>query len=393
MSPARQLVLSFFGLCFIGGLGFLAPGMTTAPLTILEAFFTSTSAVCVTGLTVIDISHDLTLNGQIWLLFLIQLGGWGILTLSLFFASAFRGDFSMSYLHLGENFHYNLGLLRHIALRVVWGTLIIEIIGAVCLTILWWNLYGSISIWYAIFHSVSAFCNAGFSLFPNSLVGQENSVLLLISILVIFGGLGFLVLAECWNVIKRSFYWEKVKVRFSLHSSIVIWMTLLLLIAGTLTIWLLERQYSLNHLSLSDQFIQSFFWSTTARTAGFNAMPMSSLGNASLMVIMGLMMIGASPGSTGGGMKTTSFALLGLVIWARLRGFSQAIVRHRRIDESLRQKTMVLVLLGSSLTFVGTLGYLILNKPTRSFQFLFIFIRSHFSTRNRWFKPGTYHEP
>ena len=343
LTPERLLVLSFAGLILLGTVGFKAlPGLYVGPeLGWLDALFTATSAVCVTGLIVVDTATYFTVAGQAYVLLLIQLGGLGIVTFTTLAVIALGRRLSLHHeavtattANIAPEVDY-----RHLVRGVVRFTLVFEAIGALVLFMLWLPRFGvTEALWHAVFQAVSAFCNAGFSTFSDSLTGFRGSPLSLATVmaLIVLGGLGFLVLVEI-----RIWRRERAKgrrVRISLHSRIVLAVTFVLVFGGWLTYAALEWNHQLASLPLGQKLWNSLFMSVTARTAGFNTVDYALNTEGTNFVTILLMSIGGSPGSTAGGLKTTTVAAIGLVGLARLRGRRMTSVGGSALpDESIHR--------------------------------------------------------
>ncbi len=325
----------------------------------VTALFTATSAVCVTGLTVIDIGTELTLFGQLVVLLLIQLGGLGIMTIGTFLLVIIGQRLSlqnetvlMSTFNTGETCR-----LRSLIRMTIIFTLLFESIG----TLLLWRCYldpppeyavmmghsTTRSLYYALFHSVSAFCNAGFSLHQNSLISFRNSPLymLTISFLIITGGLGFLVI---YNLSRIRFWSRNLKRRgrLTLHSKVVLLSTAALLVLGTLLILTQEWHNTLGEIPhFHNRIITAFFHAVTPRTAGFNAVPMTMLHGSTRFTTSLLMFIGGSPGSAAGGIKTTTLFVLLMTVVSIYKGNNSTIFAHRFIPTRIVRESIVIFLL------------------------------------------------
>lgn len=351
----------FFFTIVVGALLLMLPFATVAEgsLPPLSAFFTSTSALCVTGLTVINIGTELTLFGQLVVLLLIQLGGLGIMTIGTFLLVIVGQRLSLQ----DENVlmsTYGTGEadnLRSLLRLSIGFTLLFESIGAILL----WQCYLSPPpeyaklmgegagrpLYYAVFHSVSAFCNAGFSLHRNSLVSFHNTPLymLTISTLVITGGLGFLVI---YNLTKIRFWQRNLKTRgrLTLHSRVVLGSTVILLVVGTLLILLQEWNNTLADIpQIHNKICTAFFQAMTPRTAGFNALPMTELHGSTRFTTSLLMFVGGSPGSTAGGIKTSTLFVLIVTIFSICKGRTQTIFFHRCIPAHIVREAIIIFLL------------------------------------------------
>jgi len=326
----------------------------------VNALFTATSASCVTGLVVVDTGSAYTPFGQVVLLILIQIGGLGIMTMSTLFLMIAGRRPSLTgriviqdtLTHGGERSIYSL--LRDVALF----TFIIEGIGIVLMFIRFSQDYGaSKALYLSLFHSVSAFCNAGFSLFSDSFMqyGRDWSLNLVICFLIISGGIGFLVLSE----LKQRFpYNRRAWSGLSLHSKLALATTAALLISGTFIIILMEWRNTLAPLALPDRFLAGFFQAVTARTAGFNTLPIGNMANETLFLFILLMFIGASPGSCGGGIKTSTIATLGVLGISRLRGLERPQIFRRTISEGTVGKAVSVVIISMLVVIVATMALL-----------------------------------
>lgn len=351
LSAPQLLVVSFVALITLGWLGFLLlPGLYAgAPMNWVDALFISASAVCVTGLSTIDVPVVLTFWGELWLLALIQSGALGILTFAAMVARAAGRRAGLDVEEAAGTFAAILPAGAHVhLLRTILGmTIVCEAVGALFLLVLWWGDYGfAEALWLAVFHSISAFCNAGFSLFSDNLMGQQRhaSVLLVIAGLIALGGIGFPVIHELLARLRG-------KRRLSTHSRIVLATTAILIGVGTGGFLLFEWDRELAGMALGDQLTNALFMSITPRTAGFNAVDYGAVSNDSILLTIALMWVGGGPGSVAGGVKVTTVALLALLVWARLRGDRHVSVAGRTVpDETIDRAAglavgMVLILL------------------------------------------------
>jgi len=300
----------------------------------VNALFTSTSAVCVTGLTVVDTGTAFSPFGQSVLLILIQTGGLGIMTLStLFLMLARRRPGFTGQVMVQDTFtHSRERNISSILKDVVLFTLVIETVGIFLMFPCFLPGHeAQEALFLSIFHSISAFCNAGFSVFSDSFVRYRGNwaLNLVVCFLIVSGGLGFLVMSE----IRRKFSFKRRALsRLSLHSKLVLSTTAILIVFGMFLIGIMEWHNTLAPLSLHDRFLSAFFQSVTARTAGFNTMSIGNMANETLFFLMLLMFIGASPGSCGGGIKTTTLATLVLLGISRLRGQERPQIFNRTIS-------------------------------------------------------------
>jgi trk system potassium uptake protein len=363
ITPPQLFVGSFALLILIGTVGFqVLPGLYTGePMTWLDSLFTSTSAVCVTGLVVVDPASRFTFAGQAWLLLLIQLGGLGMITFASLIILALGGRLSLRAESLSAGSLDPAPMVRpqQLILHILLFTLTFEGTGALLLYLTWVPRFGwDGAAWPAVFHSVSAFCNAGFSTFSDNLIGFQRSPLSLtvVMALIVGGGIGFLTLEELvlWFQTSHS----QKRFRLSLHSQLVLGTTALLLVVGWLVLGALEWEGTLKSLPWYDRLVNALFLSVTPRTAGFNTIDYGQASEATNYVTILLMSVGGSPGSTAGGMKTTTFILIGLMAWARFQGRQVTSFRGR----SVRAETtgMAVGLFVVCFTLV-TLGILVLT--------------------------------
>ncbi|GAB4249978.1 MAG: TrkH family potassium uptake protein [Acidobacteriota bacterium] len=346
------VIWSFVGLAVLGALLLQLPGTTRrGDLSWIDALFTATSAVCVTGLTVVDTGTTFSPGGQALILGLIQVGGLGIITISTFFAIIMGKKVPLLRGEVVRQTHFSVetGSFRSLVVRILQLTFLFECLGALFLFLVWREEFGTVrGLWLAVFHAVSAFCNAGFSLFPDSLERYVADPLVngVVMALIVLGGLGFLVIHD----VERRLRWG---VRLSLHSRLVLIVTGVLILGGTGMICLLEWGNTLADLALPEKVMAAAFQSVTARTAGFNTLPTVDLTNASLVFLMLLMFIGGSPGSTAGGIKTTTFAVLLGTAWNRMRGREATILLNRTVPEKVVNSTLAVVLVAVALLFTA----------------------------------------
>jgi trk system potassium uptake protein TrkH len=346
LTPAQLLILSFAGLVAAGTLLLSLPwasaGATRLPLH--SALFTATSAVCVTGLIVLDTPTDLTTFGQVVVLLLIQAGGLGYMTFSTLVGVALGRRITLQERQtLVEGLNaFGPGEVVRFARGVFKVTAAIEITGAVILSAWWAGTYGiGRGIWLGLFHAVSAFNNAGFSLFSDNLVGaaDEPLVLLTVSFLVILGGIGFFTILEVSSLRRRA-------LRLSVHSQLAIAGTAILLVGGTIAIYFFERDNlaTLGSLPAGQAWLAAWFQSAVTRTAGFNSIAIGACQPSALFVMMILMFIGAAPGSTSGGVKVTTVGVLMAALWATARGETEASVFRRRIPQEQISRAFLICL-------------------------------------------------
>jgi len=361
LSPYWMPVWFFAGAIIAGALVLhLSISHPGGPLSFIDAVFTATSAMCVTGLAVVDTGSYFSLLGQNVILVLIQVGGLGIMTFTTLFIHLLGKHVS-----LGDRIAVGQSLLRDpsfslvkFLVRVVVGTLLMEGVGALTLWLL--DPVG-FAPYSAVFHSISAFCNAGFSLYPDSLTQWSGNVgvNLVFMLLITAGGLGFYVLNECGSLAKRVLL-RREKLRqggyvLSWHTSIVLRMSLFLVVAGTVVIFSAEEAAGNATGPLGERLLTALFQSVTCRTAGFNTVDIGSMTNVSLAFMMGLMFVGGSPGSCAGGIKTTTFrALCGFVV-AQFRGLSQVPVGRFALSQEALNKVIALCTVAVLLVGAGTM--------------------------------------
>jgi trk system potassium uptake protein TrkH len=357
LSPAGMFVLSFLGLIVVGTLVLkLMPGLCQGNgLSWTDALFTSTSAVCVTGLIVVDTATYFTVAGQVVILLLIQLGGLGVLVLTSVIISAIGGRPSLTTESLAAGDRQLLPQISagKLILDVVRFTLFFEGLGALFLYAAWAPELGwGTALWPSVFHSVSAFCNAGFSTNTLSLIPHQSSpaTLFIISLLVILGGIGFITHEEIYQRFIRR---NRSLRRLSLHSRLVLVTSGVLLLGAWPMFAIFEWRGVLADMTLVDKLTNSFFLSVTSRTAGFNSIDYAAASDSTNFLTIILMMIGGSPGSTAGGMKTTTFALLGLLAWSRLRSYPTVTFAGRSIPGETVQRAMGLFVIVTGVAVCG----------------------------------------
>ncbi|MDP8242728.1 MAG: potassium transporter TrkG [Candidatus Hinthialibacter antarcticus] len=321
----------------------------------IDALFTSASATCVTGLIVLDTSGDFSRTGQCVILLLIQLGGLGIMTYASLIFYLWRRRISLRDRAavgsaLLNDTSFNLG---RFLLQIVFGCFLIELVGA---GLLYAASPSGFPLFSALFHSVSAFCNAGFSLNPNSLIDFRGNlaVNLVLIALIVLGGLGFAVLLELLDVSRGVFAKDKTApLRLSWHSSITVKMTWILILFGWVGLFITERLQGPDPLGLSDSVITALFQSVTCRTAGFNSIDISQMTNLSLMIMLLLMFVGGSSGSCAGGIKTTTFAALLSFIRSQLLGRKQVVIGRFALSELELNKTLSLTVFALAVILGG----------------------------------------
>lgn len=361
LSPTQIVVMSFALVILTGMLLLLLPAAThSGRLNPVDALFTATSAVCVTGLVVVDTGTYFTRFGQIVILLLIQVGGLGFMTLAnLFFILLGRRIGLRSRLIMQEALNQiSLAGVIRLTKNIAAMTFLLEGVGAVILTIRFASEYDfGTAVYFGIFHAVSAFCNAGFDLLGEfhgafgSLTSyvEDGTVVLTLGALLIIGGTGFSVISDI--ISKRN--WRGL----TLHSKIVLTITFLLLAAGTVVLFILEHNNpeTMAPLSLPGKLLSAFFHAATPRTAGFNTLNVGGMTPAGLFFTIILMFIGASPASTGGGIKTTTFGVLLLTVLALVKGREDVDVYQKRLAKEVVDKALVIALLCLALVVAVTM--------------------------------------
>jgi len=343
LAPGQIFILSFAVLILAGAFLLWFPFSSSGePLDFIDALFASTSAVCVTGLTVIDIGRDLSFAGQIVTLLLFQIGGLGIITFSVFLFGIMGRGISFKEREIVQTtfLHTPKRDFLVILKAVLVSTFVVEALGILVLFARFSEEFPTgTAFYYALYHAVSAFNNCGYSLFSDSLVRYQGDwiVNLTVMTLLIIGGIGFVVLHEVYSRLRGR------QKRLSVHSRIVIYTTVILILAGAMLFYFFERHHIIRDMPLQSQVLVSLFQSVTPRTCGFNTVDIGNLTNATILVLIVLMFIGASPGSTGGGIKTTSATLLFLLIWSRWKGYEEVNVFNRTIPKEQITRTVSII--------------------------------------------------
>ena len=362
LSLSRKLILGFMGAILIGTLFLMMPFSSSGEenISFLTALFTITSAVCVTGLSVIDVGKELSTAGQIILLIFIQLGGLGIMTFSSFILLLIGKKITYEERELlkeERNLENNGGILWFLK-KIILTVVIIEGTGALFLALRFvQDMEIKKAVYYGIFHSVSAFCNAGFSLFSTNLEKYAGSfvVTMTTAYLIIIGGIGFTVIDSILFATRK-----KVK-RFDLTSKVAILVSMILVILGTVLFLILEynNRGTIGEMSFFKKILASFFQSVTTRTAGFNSVPFGNLTEGSVFLFCILMFIGASPGSTGGGIKTTTFGVIIFYVISVVKKRESVVIFNRRIGWEVLNRAIVVLIL--ALLYVGIITLIIVS--------------------------------
>lgn len=370
MKPSQFLILWFAILIFVGAtllnLPFASEGGNS--IGFIDALFTAASSVCVTGLIVVNTAAHWTLFGKIVILLLIQIGGLGIMTMATLIAMLLGKRITLKdRLLMREELNTNAlqGIVK-LTRRIILITISIEAIGALFLSIVFIRDFGvSKGIWFSIFHAVSAFCNAGFDIIGNSMVNYVNNPIINIVIisLVIIGGIGFYVL---WDLIQN----KKFK-KLSLHSKLVLVITGVLLASGFVLVFILEytNPNTLGNLSFGGKILASLFQSMTPRTAGFNTVDMASLRMSTAFILIVLMFIGGSSGSTAGGVKTSTIGIIFICIYSVIKGKKDIEIDMQRIPYILVFRAIAVVGIALLLVMAVTV-VLTITEVSAGFNFI-----------------------
>jgi trk system potassium uptake protein TrkH len=373
LNPAQLFIASFLAIIIIGTSLLILPKATHSGISVIDALFTSTSAVCVTGLIVVDTGTYFTSFGKSVILFLIQAGGIGIMTFTSYFSYFFRGSSSYENQLLLKDMvnSEKIGEVFSTLKKIILLTFIIEAVGTgIIFFSLDARLISSTSerVFFSVFHSISAFCNAGFSTLENSLYAPgfrfNYPLHMIIAFLFIIGGIGFPIAFNFFKFLKHIFIERLLRRKgnyipwlININTRLVLITTGALLLSGTLLFYLFEYNNTLAEHRGLGKVIAAFFGASTPRTAGFNSVDMSALNLSTLMVVFLLMWVGASPGSTGGGIKTTSFAIGTLNFISIARGKDRIEVFRREVSEMSVKRAFAVISL--SLIVIGISVFLI----------------------------------
>lgn len=366
-NPSLILASSFLIIILVGAGLLMLPRATYNGISWIDALFISTSATCVTGLVSVDVPSTFTLEGQIIIMLLIQIGGLGVMTITSFFAMFFMGNTSLyNQLAVGDMISTNsLNSLLSTLLYILGFTLAIEGIG---MALIWFDIHGTLGmtlyeeLYFSAFHSVSAFCNAGFSTLPSGMgndmvMHNHNFLYIVLSMLIVFGGIGFPILVNMkdtlfyylrhfysWIFHRRRRFIKKIHL-YNLNTKIVLFMTAVLLLAGTLIILLFEWNNAFSGMDTADKLVHAFFNSVCPRTAGFASVGLTTLSTQTLLLMIILMMIGGGTQSTAGGVKINVFAVILINLFAVLRGVERTYILHREISyDSVKRSNAALIL-------------------------------------------------
>lgn len=373
-NPSLILAASFLVIILIGTGLLMLPRCTVEGISWVDSLFVSTSAVCVTGLTPVDVSTTFTLGGQIVIILLIQIGGLGVMTLTSFFAMFFMGNTSLyNQVVVRDMVSSNsLGSLFSTLLYILGFTLVIEGVGMLSI---WFSIRNTLGmsleeeLWFSAFHAISAFCNAGFSTLSGNLgnplvMTNHNWLYISVSFLIILGGIGFPILVNFKDIVLyhlrhfwrfiHTFRFDKHRMPhlYNLNTKIVLTVTFLLLLFGTLAIAAFEWNASFAGMSVADKWTQAFFNATCPRTAGFSSVDLASLSVQTILIYLLLMWIGGAAQSTAGGIKVNAFAVVVLNLIAVVKGSERVEVYGRELSVDSIRRSNATVVLSLSVLFV-----------------------------------------
>ncbi len=373
-NPPRMIVLSFLGIILAGTIVLILPLSTVQPgcMNPIDALFTAASATCVTGLIVVDTGTFFSPFGKAVILILIQIGGLGLMTMSTFFLVLLGKRLSLRERLVLEDTMGNVRIrgLKGLLRMVVMTTLLLETAGAAILT--WrFHLFHGMELKEAlvkgVFHSVSGFCNAGFSLFSDNLMafGEDWWVTGTVSGLIFLGGIGFLVL---FNLINIRF-WKRDRTRrgrLRLHSRLALLMSLYLFLGMFVPLLLGEWDNTLSGMPVSEKFSSTVLQALTPRTAGFNTVPVDELRPFNLWITLFMMFVGASPGGTGGGIKTVTFVVLAAAVYALVAQKKEVVIFRRTIPQKVVLESLGIAVIGVMVIFIGCAALLLTEFPNQT---------------------------
>jgi len=399
LNPPQVFIFSFIILIMIG-MGLLSlPNATTNGISFIDALFTSTSAVCVTGLIVLDTSSDFTFFGQVVIMSLFQIGGLGMMTFTSFFGFFFKGRYSLqNQLFLQDYINEDkIGAIYYTLIKIIVFTVIVEAIGVILVfNFIDPDLFATVGdrFFFSLFHSISAFCNAGFSTLSDGLFEAgfrlQYNVHLVLAFIIILGGIGFPVVLGYYSYLRHVFIGSK-KVLFgieqykhtprvaNINTKLIVRTTLILLIIGFVSYLITEWNATLSGLSTYGKIVTAFFGAVTPRTAGFNTVDMGTLTFPTILIYLLLMWIGASPGSTGGGLKTSTFAVAVLNTLSIAKGKDRVEIYNRVISNATLRKAFSVILLSFIVIGMGVFMVTLMNPELNLIEVAFE-IFSAFST-------------
>ena len=382
-NPPLILAGSFLFIIALGTGLLMLPRATYGGIDWIDALFTATSATCVTGLTSVDVPSTFTLEGQVIIILLIQIGGLGVMTLTSFFAMFFMGNTSIyNQLVVGDMISSNsLNSLLSTLLYILGFTLAIEGVG---MAVVWYSIHGTLGmtldeeLFFSAFHAISAFCNAGFSILPNGMSNPavmqgHNLLYVTLGLLVALGGIGFPILVNLyetviyylgywkWKAFGRSHRFTKRVHLYNLNTKIVLVSTAFLLALGTVVIAVIEWNQALAGMPVADKLVHSFFNSSCPRTAGFVSVPLLSFSVQTLLFMLVLMVIGGGTQSTAGGVKINVFAVAMLNLWAVIRGSEHVTILKRELSHDSIRRSNAVIMLYLIIAFAGMFALSVLE--------------------------------
>ncbi len=376
----RTICLGFLAVITIGTLSLLLPIATSSgewndPVV---ALFTATSAVCVTGHIVVDTGTYFSPLGQIFILALIQVGGLGYMTANTFLILLLGRKFKLKEKMAIQQALDRQGMSggRQMVRSIIATTLIFELTGVFLLLLTFQRDHGwGQGLWLAIFHSISAWNNAGFSLFSDNLVSYQSSLAinLIIPALIIFGGIGYEVIFEMYSWVRDRLDHKAGLLTFSLNFKIVTTTTTRLLVLGTILLFLIEIRTAPQYIDFNfgEQFLVAWFQSVTARTAGFNTIDLGMMSNPALFIMIALMFVGGSPGGTAGGIKTTTIRLLTGITRSTLQGKEDVLLYERQVPPSLIMKAVAVTVGSLAVVILATIAISIADSDINFIRILF----------------------
>ena len=352
LNPYQIVLLSYGAIIMIGTFLLMVKGIP--PLTFIDALFMSASSVCVSGLSIFDMGANFSIFGQIVIIILVQIGALGIMTITTILAVIMGRRIQLrDRLLIQESLQrWSVAGVVRLVIVIVKMTFIFEFIGGFILTVIFWQDYGFAAIYYGFWHATSAFCNAGFDILGGSNISNYilnplfNAVLF---IEVVCGGLGFAVLLDIW----QNRYWKK----FGINTKIVLATTAILILIGTVFIFILEygNEGTLAPYNILEKIMASLFMASMSRTSGFSMLDMNALTEPTLLFIMFLMFIGGSPASTGGGIKTTTIAVIFAAIWSLIRGREDVVIFERTVPPIIIFRALSIFFVSASVVFLTTM--------------------------------------
>jgi len=371
-SLSITIILAFLIPILIGSFLLMLPISTVAGhMKFSDAMFTATSAITVTGLIAVDTAKFFTTFGKSIILILIQIGGLGFMTFSTLTILILGKKISLTGKLIVENDFTtgNYKDIKDMIRKIVFMTLIIELLGTLFLWLEFTDLDSGERFFSSLFHSVSAFCNAGFSIFSNNFENYTSnaSINITLMVLIILGGLGFLVM----NEIFMKFFKRKKFTRFSLHSKLVLITSFILILAGFIIIIVEELKSGGRSLSTGERILSALFHSVSARTAGFNTLNLQYFSFASIFILLILMFIGASPGSTGGGVKTTSAGIVLSYFRSKIKGHKDINIFYRKVPQHTIEKAFIVIIISFLLISMAFLLVLTFDKGNSMSDLLF----------------------